>query len=238
MKHTVLALALMLASCNVSNEAADNGVTIDSGLDGSTLDGGDQDGAATRWEASSTDVCHKRSAICGWHNTGMCQIIYGDAVGGGIYKVKKIELTKEEASPYYGSQGEHVKLRTVAYVTMSLSAYMWGKRVEEFIGRIGLNDECIGLEDESYYGTGGEVVHTLYPDPTSGSYMLFGWCVETYPNRGDGKGSYGCIARPNGATISELQAIFEKAKKPDGTYDCTIPEGQCDYWLNPKDGGT
>ena len=218
----LLALVATLAACTAADDASD---------------GDDQDGGATKQEASSTDVCHKQNALCAWIGTGMCQIMNEPAVGGGVYKVEKIELAIEEAAPYY-DPNETVRPRTVAYITMVLTAHIWGKQVDRFTGRLGLNDECIGVEDESYYHVGDEVILTLYPDSDSGTYKVFGWCVQNQSSAPNGKAMYGCIGWNNGLTLSEMQAVFDKAKKPDGTYDCTIPEGQCDYWLNPKDGGT
>ncbi|MBI5528335.1 MAG: hypothetical protein HY897_18550 [Deltaproteobacteria bacterium] len=237
MKPVLLSLALFLTACNVANENPDGGTALDGSLDDASMDGGETDGAAPMEEASTTDVCHHQENLCAWRDKNMCLIMNDDAVGGGVYEVAKIELATEDAAPYYRPDGEK-QPRTVAYITMVLTAHIWGQQVDSFKGRLALNDECnLGVEDESYYAVGDEVILTLYPDSDSGTYKVFGWCMQVYMLNEQGKASYGCIGLWDGITVPEIQAVFEKAEMPDGTYDCTIPEAQCDYWQNPPDGG-
>jgi len=232
MKHALLSLPLFLAACNVANEDPDGGTALDGGMDGGA------DGGASMEEVSTTDVCGKKTPLCAWRDKNMCLIMDDTAVGGGVYKVEKIELTTENSAPYYNPEQEK-RPRTVAYITMVLTAHIWGQHVDGFKGRLALNDDCnLGVEDESYYTVGDEIVLTLYPDPDTGTYRISGACMQVYVLNEQGKASYGCIGFPSGLTVPEIQAVFEKAKLPDGTYDCAIPEGQCDYWRNPPDGGT
>jgi hypothetical protein len=204
--------------------------------DGGPAGAGGSDAGGGWHEIESTDLCHSQGALCAFEYNGMCEIMKNGAVGGGIYKVEKIEASSVMMPDDAGTAYPPVK-RTVARITLSLSAYIWGRKVDSFTGRLLLNDNCQDwIEDESIYFVEGESVITLYPDADTGTYKLSDRCVNPYYGASGGKVFYGCIGWRDGISVEEMQSVFDKAKKPDGTYDCTIPEGQCGYV--PQDGGT
>jgi hypothetical protein len=208
-KTTILPFFLLAASCTEPDVTDDAG-TADSG--------------PRMIEVSTTGYCYSEEPMCAWSFEGMCQIMARNAEGGGLYHVDRIRLNRETAKVWWDDYPDTARSTLVAYVDMTLETHIWGKRLDSLTAKTIVNEDCnTWIEDWTSYSVGDRLIVTLWYDDDLGAYVLQESCMDIYFLR-NGKASYGCLGP---ATIPEIQAIFEKARRPDGTYDCSIPEGQC-----------
>lgn len=182
-------------------------------------------------EVDTTNLCHNTAGICGWGNLCRNDMVYG--IGGGVYRVEKVELNDEKAVVLW-DETHTPRDSTVAYISMSLVAPFWGSTPDTLTAKRVINTDCNqGSEDESYYTVGDEIAFTLRKDEQWPDYFFAPDCLyEQYLDKQKGTVVYDCIGRSEGGfTVEKIQSIFASAKNADGTYDCAKVLGTCDsYW--------
>jgi len=183
-------------------------------------------------EVDTTNLCSNKASICAWGMMCNKETNQFGGLGGGVYRVEKVELNDEKADVLWDETQAPIDA-TVAYITMSLVASFWGNTPDSITAKRVVNPDCVGIEDESYYTVGDEIAFTLYKSEQWPEYINAPDCLEgQYLDTQKDTVVYDCIGRSEGGfTVEKIQSIFTGAKNTDGTYDCAKVLGTCDsYW--------